>query len=119
MKIPAASPLFADYDVDPRRYHEAFDGSAAIRPHWRALLADLQHAGAAQMRQRQQFVARQIRENGVTYNIYDDAKGAERPLDLDLLPHLIAADEWQSLAAGVAQRASLLDAVLGDLYGAQ
>jgi uncharacterized circularly permuted ATP-grasp superfamily protein/uncharacterized alpha-E superfamily protein len=119
MKIPAASPLFADYDVDARRYHEAFDGSAAIRPQWRALLADLEQAGAAQMRQRQQFVARQIRENGVTYNIYDDAKGAERPWDLDLLPHLIAADEWQLLAAGVAQRASLLDAVLGDLYGAQ
>jgi len=113
------SPLFADYGTDPKRHHEAFDDSGAIRPHWRELLADVEQCSSAQMRQRQQFVARQIRENGVTYNIYDDAKGTERPWDLDLLPSLIAADEWQSLAAGIAQRARLLDDVLADLYGAQ
>jgi uncharacterized circularly permuted ATP-grasp superfamily protein len=63
--------------------------------------------------------ARQIQENGVTYNVYADPKGADRPWELDLLPHVLAADEWQQLSAGIAQRARLLNAVLADLYGPQ
>jgi uncharacterized circularly permuted ATP-grasp superfamily protein len=114
-----ASPLFESYAADAQRYHEPFDARGAIRPHWRALVAELERSNAQQMRQRQQFVARQIRENGVTYNIYDDAKGAERPWDLDLVPHLIGADEWRTIAAGIAQRATLLNSVLADLYGPQ
>lgn len=55
----------------------------------------------------------------MTYNVYADPKGADRPWELDLLPHVIAADEWQQLSAGIAQRARLLNAVLADLYGPQ
>ncbi len=114
-----SSPLFAGYAAEPGRYHEPFGADGTVRPHWRALVAELERASAAQMRQRREFVARQIRENGVTYNVYDDANGTERPWDLDLLPNLIDAAEWETLAAGVAQRAALLDAVLADLYGPQ
>lgn len=117
--MPGDLPLFADYEADPRRYHEAFDHAGTVRPHWRALFDDVARSGATLLRQRQHFVARQIRENGVTYNIYHDAKGSERPWDLDLLPNLIAADEWQWLSAGVAQRGAVLDALLRDLYGPQ
>jgi uncharacterized circularly permuted ATP-grasp superfamily protein len=46
-------------------------------------------------------------------------KGAERPWDLDPLPLPISSDEWRGIEAGVAQRATLLDAVLQDLYGPQ
>ena len=76
-------------------------------------------ARPAQLVQRQALLARQIQENGVTYNVYADPKGADRPWELDLLPHVIAADEWQHLSAGIAQRARLLNAVLADLYGPQ
>ena len=60
-----------------------------------------------------------IVENGVTYNVYADAQGRDRPWILDPLPFLLSAAEWQSIEAGVAQRARLLNAVLGDLYGRQ
>jgi uncharacterized circularly permuted ATP-grasp superfamily protein len=72
-----------------------------------------------QLVQRQALLTRQIQENGVTYNVYADPKGADRPWELDLLPHVIAADEWARLSAGIAQRARLLNAVLADLYGPQ
>ena len=35
------------------------------------------------------------------------------------MPHVLAAEEWQQLSAGIAQRARLLNAVLADLYGPQ
>lgn len=57
-------------------------------------------------------VLRRMEENGVTYNVYADPDGADRPWELDLLPNLIPADEWQQIAAGVAQRATLLNRVL-------
>jgi len=100
-------------------YHELLDDTGLVRPHWQRLLDQLQRNTPAQLVQRQALLARQIQENGVTYNVYADPKGADRPWELDLLPHVIAADEWQQLSAGIAQRGRLLNAVLADLYGPQ
>jgi uncharacterized circularly permuted ATP-grasp superfamily protein/uncharacterized alpha-E superfamily protein len=117
--VAAHSSLLAAYERDPRHYHEMLDARGTVRPHWRRLLADLEASTPMQMRHRLDFVARQIREDGITYNIYADAKGADRPWELDLLPNIIGAAEWATLAAGISQRASLLNEVLGDLYGPQ
>lgn len=111
--------LLDRYPLTAGTYHELLDGSGAVRPHWRRLFDQLQRSTPAQLMQRQALLARQIQENGVTYNVYADPKGADRPWELDLLPHVIAADEWQQLSAGIAQRARLLNAVLADLYGPQ
>ena len=111
--------LLADYPHSDAVYHELLDAEGAVRPHWQALLGHLRRCTPAQLRQRQALLARQIQENGVTYNVYADPDGADRPWELDLLPNIIPAEEWQELAAGVAQRATLLDAVLADVYGPQ
>ncbi|UST75005.1 circularly permuted type 2 ATP-grasp protein [Pseudomonas siliginis] len=111
--------LLDRYPLTAGTYHELLDGSGAVRSHWQRLFDQLQRSSPAQLVQRQALLARQIQENGVTYNVYADPKGADRPWELDLLPHVIAADEWQQLSAGIAQRARLLNAVLADLYGPQ
>jgi uncharacterized circularly permuted ATP-grasp superfamily protein/uncharacterized alpha-E superfamily protein len=111
--------LLDRYPLTAGTYHELLDDSGAVRPHWRRLLDQLQRSTPAQLMQRQALLTRQIQENGVTYNVYADPKGADRPWELDLLPHVIAADEWEHLSAGIAQRARLLNAVLADLYGPQ
>jgi uncharacterized circularly permuted ATP-grasp superfamily protein/uncharacterized alpha-E superfamily protein len=113
------SDLLADYPRNAAVYHELLDASGRVRPHWQALLAHLQRCSPTQLDQRQALLARQIQENGVTYNVYADPDGADRPWELDLLPNIIPAEEWQQLAAGVAQRATLLNAVLADIYGPQ
>jgi len=111
--------LLDRYPLTAGTYHELLNDSGEVRPHWRRLFDQLQRSTPAQLVQRQALLARQIQENGVTYNVYADPKGADRPWELDLLPHVIAADEWQHLSAGIAQRARLLNAVLADLYGPQ
>ncbi|MGY4814880.1 circularly permuted type 2 ATP-grasp protein [Pseudomonas chlororaphis subsp. piscium] len=113
------SDLLDHYPLTAGTYHELLDASGAVRPHWRRLFDQLQRSTPAQLMQRQALLTRQIQENGVTYNVYADPKGADRPWELDLLPHVIAANEWQQLSAGIAQRARLLNAVLADLYGPQ
>lgn len=111
--------LLDRYPLSAGSYHEMLDASGAVRPHWQRFYEHLQRSTPAQLIQRQALLARQIQENGVTYNVYADPKGADRPWELDLLPHLIPVEEWQQVAAGIAQRARLLNAVLADLYGPQ
>ena len=62
---------------------------------------------------------RQIRDNGVTYNVYANADGPQRPWSLDLFPLLVSKQDWAHIEAGIAQRARLLDRVMADIYGPQ
>jgi uncharacterized circularly permuted ATP-grasp superfamily protein/uncharacterized alpha-E superfamily protein len=62
---------------------------------------------------------RLIVENGVTYNVYADPQGADRPWALDPIPLILTAAEWRTIESGLAQRTRLLNALLADLYGPQ
>jgi uncharacterized circularly permuted ATP-grasp superfamily protein/uncharacterized alpha-E superfamily protein len=95
----------------------AKDGS--VRPHWNQFLEHLDAVTPEEMRRRLDFSEQRIQENGVTYNVYADPNGADRPWALDPLPLIIPPDEWAELSAAVAQRATLLNAILDDLYGEQ
>lgn len=101
------------------RYNELLDSLGEPRPHWQAMLDQLQAEDPATLRKRIESVQRQIRDNGVTYNVYADTHGVQRPWDLDVLPLIIPQQEWQQIAAAVTQRASLLNRILIDVYGQQ
>ena len=60
-----------------------------------------------------------IQTNGVTYNVYGDPQGKERPWPMDPIPLVIAAAEWAHIERSITQRATLLNSMLGDLYGQQ
>ena len=95
------------------------DRTGALRPHWKSLVAALREMAPHEFRRRVQSAMRMVRENGVTYNAYDEAAGLERPWQLDIAPFVISAEDWKQIEAAVAQRARLVDALLGDIYGEQ
>ena len=64
-------------------------------------------------------VARQIRDNGVTYNVYADQGGGTRAWQLELFPFLVSESDWAAIEAGVTQRATLANAIMADIYGEQ
>lgn len=113
------NPLFAHYLAAPDGFDEMLDAAKAPRAHWRALLENLTHEAPAMMRQRQEMVQRQVRENGVSYNAMLDADGRQRPWDLNVLPLILPHEEWSGIEAAVIQRATLLNGILGDVYGPQ
>ena len=112
-------PLLSTYLQKPDRFDEMLAEDGGIRGAWQPFLAHLDAATPEQMRHRLDYVRRRILENGVTYNVYADPEGADRPWELDPLPLILCPDEWQELASAVKQRARLLNAVLRDLYGEQ
>ena len=71
------------------------------------------------MNLRTETLARQIRDNGVTYNVYADTTGTQRPWSLGLFPLIISPESWQHIEAGIAQRMGLLDQIIADAYGPQ
>jgi uncharacterized circularly permuted ATP-grasp superfamily protein/uncharacterized alpha-E superfamily protein len=106
--------------ADLRRYDELNDAQGAMRAHWRPLIDRLRSDDSPDaVRRSLELTRRLIVENGVTYNVYADPQGADRPWALDPLPFVLPAAEWQAIEAGVAQRARLLNALLADLYGPQ
>lgn len=114
-----ARTLLAIYPNSPRRYDEMLTAEGMVRPHWRQFFIHLDSVAPEEMHRRLDFVDRRIQENGVTYNVYADPNGSDRPWALDPLPLIIAPEEWAEVSAAVAQRARLLNAILADLYGEQ
>ena len=41
-----------------------------------------------------------FRRVGITFNVYGDHAGTERLIPFDIIPRVLAADEWSRLAAG-------------------
>ena len=111
--------LLAQYLAAPDGFDEMLDAAKVPRAHWRAMLANLEHEAPDMMRQRVEMVQRQVRENGVTYNVPADADGKQRPWDLNVLPLILPHEEWSGIEAAVIQRATLLNKILGDVYGKQ
>ena len=111
--------VLANYPRKTDRFDEMLAENGQLRPPWRSFLDHLGSATPAQMRHQLDYVRRRIQENGVTYNVYADPKGADRPWELDPLPMILAQSEWDDISRAVTQRARLLNALLGDLYGPQ
>ena len=104
---------------DPKVYDELSADGVTHRPHWNELMESLAALGPAELTKRWSRAERRIRENGITYNIYGDPQGANRPWKIDLIPLLISGEEWKFIESGIVQRARLLDLLLQDLYGPQ
>lgn len=98
-------------------YDEMALPTGELRPAWRELMAALHGLGDNEFLRRWQEAQRLIEEHGVTYNVYGDPRGMNRPWQLDPIPMLISSAEWVSIEAAVGQRATLLDRMLADLYG--
>jgi len=116
----AATPIGGQYyETKLGSYDEmcAFEGQ--LLPHWQPLLQEIEQLGRDGLERRQQMAQRLLRENGVTFNIYDGQRGAASPWQLDPVPLFISAEEWAVIEAGLVQRTELLNLVLADLYGAQ
>jgi uncharacterized circularly permuted ATP-grasp superfamily protein/uncharacterized alpha-E superfamily protein len=115
--------MTVDLNQNPVCFGNAYDESSADgvtpRPHWAHLMESLQAIGPEELGRRWARAERRIRENGITYNIYGDPLGTNRPWRIDIVPLLIPADEWRFIEAGIIQRAQLLSLLLEDLYGAQ
>ncbi|MEP7231647.1 MAG: circularly permuted type 2 ATP-grasp protein [Ginsengibacter sp.] len=116
---PEIYSLLQEYIPAISSFNELFTKDNKIRSDWQTFFSSLQNLGYEELQNRNVDILRLLKENGVAYNIYNDPSGHNRPWELDVLPQLITAEEWDTINAGLIQRAELFNLLLKDIYGEQ
>src|SRR5580698_253981 len=92
------APLLDSYQSAPTAYDEMFDTARELRPHWQKVIGSLEKLNPNDLSARRETAFRVLRDHGVTYNVYRDGQGHDRPWALDLMPLIVAPDEWPAIA---------------------
>ncbi|HUO10126.1 MAG TPA: circularly permuted type 2 ATP-grasp protein [Phycisphaerae bacterium] len=100
-------------------FDEMEEPDGSVRPHWLMFSTLLDDLGAKELQRRWETARQLIHDNGVTYNVYGDPAGMDRPWNLDAIPMVFDPVEWGRLETALVQRARLLDLILADVYGPQ
>ena len=110
-KVTPMGDVLANYRAGAA-FDEMVDANGEVRPSYRAIHSTLTSSSPAELRHIAESLANNYTQAGVTF----DVGGVERPFPLDLVPRVIAAAEWATIEAGVAQRVQALEAFLADIY---
>ena len=93
--------------------------SGLPRRQWRDLVVAIGKMGPGEWRRAWQAGQQLIRANGTSFNVGGELHGSERSWPLDPIPLVFDEHEWAQVERAIIQRATLLNAVLADLYGPQ
>lgn len=116
----AVSPgLLGGYGSVSGRFDELLGDDGVVRPAFVPLLACLERLGPGELRRRAELVRRLLQDHGVTYNRYGEQRRLDAPWQLDPVPFVIDAADWERIEKALIQRATLLNRILVDCYGAQ
>jgi len=107
--------LFDSYQTNGF-YDEMFDASGQPRPHYRKLYQRITAMSAADYTRRVHLADLTLVNQGITFVVYGDERGTEKPFPFDLIPRIIPADDWDQIDRGLKQRLTALNAFLHDVY---
>lgn len=94
---------------------ELMDSMGRPRDYWLCFLGDFAEYDEKEFASRFNLATRHIRDTGVSYRVYGEEN--ERSWPINPLPLILGEKEWAQIAAGVEQRANLMEALLQDFYG--
>ena len=103
----------SSYTPTPGAYDEMYDELGGPREGLAQLSAAIRNLGRDALRERGRVRDSHLTAQGITFTL----SGRERPLPMDLIPRVIAAEEWRTIDQGVAQRIRALEMFLADVYG--
>src|SRR3954453_23584084 len=99
-------------------YDEIVSGGLP-RPELAAFGRFLSEVSIDDLRDRQEAAELGVRAMGITFTVYGEQADIDRVWPFDVLPRVIAHDEWQRTPAGLAQRLVALNHFIDDVYGEQ
>lgn len=100
-------------------YDELFSDKGQPRPHAAPLIQWIQQLPSQELQQHLDTAQIALFNLGVTFRVYSDNEGIERIFPFDIIPRIIAAEEWQWMKKGLAQRIRALNLFLADIYDQQ
>ncbi len=115
--IDPVQDLLAGYVPFPGVADELLDADGSIRPVWRPFLTHLAGLSVDQVAAKLARGDQYLRDAGVFTRLYAESGSTERAWPLSHVPVIVDESDWAEIAAGLVQRADLLEAVARDLYG--
>ena len=106
---------FENYSLDGF-YDEMFDAEGRPRPGTEAVVSRFNELPLEELRRRQQSAEKALLQMGITFSVYGDEQGTERIFPFDIVPRIIAHNEWIVMEAGLKQRVQALNFFIDDLY---
>ncbi|MDQ8204754.1 circularly permuted type 2 ATP-grasp protein [Pelagicoccus sp. SDUM812003] len=116
---PLTRNWMREYSPPEGYYDEYLDAEGKPRPHWARISDAFGRIDKDSWKRRKRQLDRLIQDNGITYNVYGENKAHLHPWSMDLLPHVLGPEEVAKIESALSQRATLLNIVLGDVYGRQ
>jgi uncharacterized circularly permuted ATP-grasp superfamily protein len=108
-----------DYKVEGI-YDEVMKGAGRPRDHARQLTRYLASLDEDELFSIQAAAELSIKEMGITFTVYIQEEGSiDRSWPLDVIPRVLAADEWRGIEAGLKQRVQALNCFIDDIYHQQ
>jgi uncharacterized circularly permuted ATP-grasp superfamily protein len=109
--------------IENYKVGEGFDEMVAarseIRGHYHKFAKAFSRLSDREFAAKREAVDMAFLRQGVTFNVYGDARGTEKIFPFDLLPRIIPAKEWEFLERGLTQRITALNLFLHDIYHEQ
>ena len=110
--------MLKQYQVN-NGFDEMADAQNAVRPHYQKFHKLFGELTEPEFQSKREAIDNAFLRQGVTFNVYGDAAGAEKIFPFDLLPRIIPAKEWEHLERGLTQRITALNLFLHDIYHEQ
>jgi len=102
-----------------QHFDEMWGNGDGVRPPYERFARWFEGEDPARLRAKQREAEDVFRLMGITFNVYGRAAAEERLIPFDIIPRIIAAQEWQRLARGIDQRVRAINAFLHDIYHRQ
>ena len=93
------------------------DAGGAVRPAYAELSRWLETVKPDLLNLRRREAEVMFRRIGITFAVYGDPEAQERLIPFDIIPRILAVDEWQLLHRGLEQRVKAINAYVKDIYG--
>ena len=107
------------YFGQDRTFDEMTEPDGGVRPAYAGLGEWLDGTPADTFEFKRREADLLFRRTGITFAVYGEGGDPERLIPFDIIPRVLADDEWRTLADGLAQRVRVLNAFLHDVYHGQ
>lgn len=100
-------------------FDEMMESPLIPRRPYEALCRTLGQLSADELQTRHTLAQSDFLRQGITFTVYNDQLGTERPMPFDCIPKIVSVDEWKVIELGLIQRVKALNAFLDDIYTEQ
>jgi uncharacterized circularly permuted ATP-grasp superfamily protein len=100
-------------------FDEMHGADGGLRPPYRELSQWLNAVPPDVLDYRRREAEVIFRRIGITFAVYGEAEAQERLIPFDVIPRILAQDEWQLIEKGLTQRVTAINLFLRDIYGAR